>query len=70
MYAPAAMPTANVARMNREINRLLVLPAIKARFSEVGADAIALSPAEVKALVQAEIALFGPVVKASGIKQD
>ncbi len=70
VYAPSSMPASNVARMNREINRLLALPATKARFSEVGADALPMSPVEVKALVQAEIALFGPVVKASSIKQD
>ena len=69
-YAPAAMPAANVARMNREINRALALPATKARFAEVGADAVPMSPAQVSALVQAEIALFGPVVKARGIKVD
>ncbi len=70
VYAPAAMPVANVSRMNREINRLLAQPAIKARFAEFGADAVPMTPAEVKALVQAEIALFGPVVKASGIRMD
>jgi tripartite-type tricarboxylate transporter receptor subunit TctC len=70
VYAPAVMPAAHVARMNREINRLLALPAIKARFSEVSADAMPMSPAEVKSLVQAEIALFGPVVKARGIRAD
>ncbi len=70
VYAPAAMPAAHVAQMNREINRLLALPATKARFAEVGADALPLGPAEVKALVQAEVALFGPVVKSRSIKVD
>ncbi len=70
VYAPTAMPVAHVARMNREINRLLVQPAIKARFAEVGADAVPMTPAEVKALVQSEIQLFGPVVKSRGIKAD
>ena len=70
IYAPSAMPAAHVARMNREINQLLALPAIQARFAEIGADAVAMSPAEVKALVQAEAALFGPVVKASGMRSD
>lgn len=70
VYAPAAMPAAHVSRMNREINRLLAQPAIKARFAEVGADAVAMSPAEVKALVQDEVALFGPVVKARRIRVD
>lgn len=70
VYAPAAMPAAHVQRMNREINRLLAQPAIKARFAEVGADAVAMSAAEVKALVQEEVALFGPVVKARQIRVD
>ncbi|MGE8317784.1 MAG: Bug family tripartite tricarboxylate transporter substrate binding protein [Comamonas sp.] len=70
VYAPAAMPAANVARMNRELNRLLVQPAIRARFAEVGGEPLALSPAEVSALVRDEIALFGPIVKARGIQAD
>lgn len=70
IYASASMPAANVTRMNREINRLLTQPATKTRFAELGADAVSMSPAEVKALIQAEIALFGPVVKSRGIRMD
>ena len=70
VYAPTGMAAGAVARMNREINRVLSLPATKARFAELGADAVAMSPAEVKALVQDEIALFGPVVKARGIRME
>jgi tripartite-type tricarboxylate transporter receptor subunit TctC len=70
VYAPAAMPAAHVERMNREINKLLALPATKARFAEVSADAQPMTPAEVKAMVKGESALFGPVVKASNIKND
>jgi tripartite-type tricarboxylate transporter receptor subunit TctC len=70
IYAPASMPPSHVQRMNREINRLLGLPAVKARFAELGADAQPMTPAELKALVQAETALFGPVIRASGIKAD
>ncbi|MFC7458854.1 Bug family tripartite tricarboxylate transporter substrate binding protein [Hydrogenophaga defluvii] len=70
VYAPAGMPEANVLRMNREINRLLALPAIKARFADLGADAVPMSPADVTALVRTEVALFGPVVKSRGIKVD
>ncbi|WP_326537406.1 Bug family tripartite tricarboxylate transporter substrate binding protein [Pseudorhodoferax sp.] len=70
VYAPAAMPAANVARMNRELNKLLVQPAVKARFADVGAEPLALSPAELTAMVKDEIALFGPIVRARGIKAD
>ncbi|MET4575626.1 Bug family tripartite tricarboxylate transporter substrate binding protein [Ottowia thiooxydans] len=70
VYAPAAMPAVNVARVNRELNKLLMLPAVKARFADVGAEPVALSPAEVAKMVKAESALFGPIVKARGIKSD
>ncbi len=70
VYAPSGMPQAQVARMNREINRLLATPAIKSRFAELAADAMPLSPAEIKAMVQAEVGLFGPVVRERGIKAD
>ena len=70
VYAPAAMPAVNVARMNQALNRLLVQPAVRARFAEVGGEPLALSPAEVRALVRDEIALFGPIVKALGIRAD
>ena len=70
VYAPTAMPAAHVARMNREINRLVSLPATASRFAEVSADALALTPAQVTAMVKDEIALFGPVVKASNIRNE
>ena len=70
VYAPAAMPAARVAQVNRELNKLLMLPATKARFAEVGAEPVALSPAELTKMVKEETALFGPIVKARGITAD
>ena len=70
VYAPAAMPAAHVMRMNRELNRLLAQPVIKARFAEVGAEPMTLSPAELTAMVGEEAALFGPIVRTQGIKAD
>jgi len=70
IYAPANMPSAHVMQMNREINRLLATPAIKAKFMEIGADALPMSPADVKSLVKAEKELFVPVIKANSIKVD
>ena len=64
------MPAAHVERMNREINRVLAQPAIKAKFAEFAADAMPLNPTEVKAMVQSEVALFGPIVKSRGIKSE
>jgi len=70
VYAPSGMPDDPVMRMNREINRLLAQASIQSRFAELGADALPMSPAEVKALVKAESEVFGPVIKAGGIQVD
>ena len=67
VYASASVAAPVVARLNREINQILAMPSIKQKFSEVGADAVSLSPSELKTLVQAEIALFGSIVKSRGI---
>jgi tripartite-type tricarboxylate transporter receptor subunit TctC len=70
VYAPSGTPPEAVQRMNREINKLLLLPATKTRFGELGADAMAITPAEFKALVVAEAKLFSAVVKARKIQPD
>lgn len=67
VYAPAAMNREVVERMNAAINKALSDPAIKARFIELGAEAIPMSAADYKGLVKAETKLFTEIVKARGI---
>ena len=70
IYAPAGMPPEVVDRMNREVNKVLALPATKARFLELGAEPHPLRPGEYKAMVQAEKRLFTDIVKTRGITAD
>ncbi|MDP9932768.1 Bug family tripartite tricarboxylate transporter substrate binding protein [Variovorax paradoxus] len=70
IYAPAGMPAATVERMNREINKILSLPAVQARFIELGAQAVPVSRADYKSMVQTETKLFTEIVKARGITAD
>ena len=70
VYAPAGTRPEVIERLNREINKVLALPATKARFAEVGAEPVPMSPAEFKALVQAESVRFGAIVKARRITPD
>ena len=70
IYAPAGTRPDVIERLNREINKVLVLPATKARFAEVGAEPAPMSPAEFKAVVAAEAVHFGAIVKARRIKPD
>lgn len=70
VYAPAGTPPEVVERLNRDINKQLALPSIKARFAELGAEPIPTSTAAFKSTVQAESTRFATVVKARRIKAD
>lgn len=70
VYAPAGTPPEVVERLNREINRPLALPSTKARFAEIGAEPMPMSPAVFKSAVQAESVRFAALVKARQIKAE
>ncbi|URI05933.1 tripartite tricarboxylate transporter substrate binding protein [Aquincola tertiaricarbonis] len=67
VYAPAGLPAAAVELFNRELNKALALPETQRRFTELGADAVPLTPAAYRGVVQAETRLFRGIVKARGI---
>ena len=67
---PAAMPAAQVGRMNREINRLLAQPAIKARFAEVGAEPVGNTPEEMAQWMKEDTERWRQVIKNGGVTID
>lgn len=67
---PSGTPREIVELLNREINAGLANPAIKARFAEVGATPIVLTPAEVNALVAAQTKKWATVIRSAGIKPE
>ena len=68
VYAPAGTPPEVIARLNRDLNKALATPAVKARILDVGGEATPMSPAEFKGIAQAETKVFGALIKARGIK--
>lgn len=62
------MPPEVLARLNREINKALALPNVKARFQDVGGEAMPMSPAEFKGVGQAEARVFSALIWERGIK--
>lgn len=70
VYAPVGLPVAAVDLFNRELNKALSLPETQRRFAELGADAVPLTPAAYRGVVQAEARLFRGIVKARGITAD
>jgi tripartite-type tricarboxylate transporter receptor subunit TctC len=67
---PAAMPAGVVTRISNELQKALRLPDVRERYAQQGAIPSPMTPQQYTAFVRAEIAKWGPVVKASGAKVD
>jgi tripartite-type tricarboxylate transporter receptor subunit TctC len=68
--APAGTPAAIVSRLNREIREILKEPEVVARFDQLGGGIVDMTPEQYSAFVAEEIAVWAPVVRASGATVD
>jgi tripartite-type tricarboxylate transporter receptor subunit TctC len=66
--APKNTPVDIVEKLNKEINRALVDPAIKARISDLGASVLAGSSADFGKLIADETEKWSKVIRAANIK--
>ena len=62
-YAPAGTPTDVIARLNREINRILGTQAVKDRIQALGGEALPISPAEFAAKAGEDSKRFGAIIR-------
>ncbi len=69
-WAPAGTPAAIVERMNREINKALVLPATAEAIRGIGAEPTPMSAAEFGALTKADARRFAKIIKDRNIVHD
>jgi tripartite-type tricarboxylate transporter receptor subunit TctC len=67
-FAPAGTPKEIVAKINRELVRMLDEPEIRARISREGADPVGSTPDAFAQRVKDEIAKWSKVIKAAGIQ--
>jgi tripartite-type tricarboxylate transporter receptor subunit TctC len=71
IFAPAGVPAPVISRLHDEINRLLASPALRDKVLGVGGlEPFVSTPEEFAALIRAEYAKYGEVVKATGVKID
>ena len=68
LFAPAKTPREIVKRMHDDVATMLTEPEIKKRYEVLGIDAGSATPEELTGIMKAEIALWGPIVKAANIK--
>jgi tripartite-type tricarboxylate transporter receptor subunit TctC len=70
IMGPKGMDGALVRRLNAEFAKVVQVPEIRNVYEKIGADPLAMTPQEFEKRTIAEIAKFGPLVKASGAKVD
>jgi tripartite-type tricarboxylate transporter receptor subunit TctC len=70
VFAPAGTPAAVVDRLYTEIGRILKMPDVAKRLGDLGLDLSGMTPAELGAVVRADVPRLGKVVRDSGAKAD
>jgi len=68
MFAPAKTPAAIVARMQRDVSRVVRLPEVSRRLLEQGADSVGSSSEELDRVVKAELKRWSAVIRDAGIR--
>jgi tripartite-type tricarboxylate transporter receptor subunit TctC len=70
LLAPAGTPRAIIAKLHESVARALQDPATRKRLIESGAEPIGNAPAEFARVIQADLAKWGKIVTAAGIKAE
>jgi tripartite-type tricarboxylate transporter receptor subunit TctC len=70
VFAPAGTPKAIIDRLYAEISRILKMPDVAKRLTDLGLDLSGMPPAELGALVRADLPRLGKVVRDSGAKAE
>jgi tripartite-type tricarboxylate transporter receptor subunit TctC len=67
LFAPVGTPAAIVNRLNQETMKALNQPDMRTKFTQLGLDTVGSSPGEFAAIVRADVAKWGKVIKDAGI---
>jgi tripartite-type tricarboxylate transporter receptor subunit TctC len=70
VFAPAGTPKPIIDRLYAEISKILQMPDVQKRLSELGLDLSGMPPQELAALVKADMPRLGKIVKESGAKAE
>jgi tripartite-type tricarboxylate transporter receptor subunit TctC len=66
VFAPAGTPKPIIDRLYAEISKILKMPDVAKRLNDLGLDISGMPPAELAALIKADVPRLGKVVKDSG----
>jgi tripartite-type tricarboxylate transporter receptor subunit TctC len=68
MFAPAATPRPVIDKLWGEISRIMAMPDVKQTLASQGADPYVTTPEQFVAIIKADIARYGKIIKAANIK--
>jgi tripartite-type tricarboxylate transporter receptor subunit TctC len=68
VVAPAATPKDVIARLNREIVKIMAAPDMREKFAQQGVDPASSTPEEFAQLIRDEVARWSKVIRSAGIK--
>jgi len=70
VLAPTGTPKAIIDKLSTEIGRILAMPDIKEKIAVQGMDSFISTPEQFAALMKADMAKWGKVIKTAGIKPE
>ena len=70
IYGPGALPAATAQRLSAAVQSAMKEPALQAKLSALGLEAIASTPEQLAAVQRADLAKWAKPVKASGFQAD
>ncbi|HEX9433830.1 MAG TPA: tripartite tricarboxylate transporter substrate binding protein [Burkholderiales bacterium] len=70
LLAPAATPAAIVARVGADLKEAVEAPEVKEKLIAQGAVPQASTPAELQALINSDLARYGRIIRAKGLKAE
>ncbi|OGA62311.1 MAG: ABC transporter substrate-binding protein [Burkholderiales bacterium RIFCSPHIGHO2_01_FULL_64_960] len=70
ILAPAGLPAAITARLNGDLNKALLNPAVVKRMNDFGMEALPGTPEQLRAMARSESKRWGEIIKAAGVKLD
>jgi len=70
IFAPAKTPKPIVDKLNAEVKKALADPALQQRLKDLTMTITPSTPAELSKFVEDQLALWGPITKATGVQVD
>ena len=68
LFVPAKTPSEIVNKMHDSVADMLKEPETRKKYEVLGIDAASAMPDQITTMMKAEVKLWGPVIKAAGIR--